>query len=440
MLSLEHFHRLSKEGFWLILGQITAVVGSLIGVRVLTSLLDPAAYGELALGITAVMLVNQVIMGPLSNGITRFYAPAAKQKDLGRYLKAALRLVISSTGAVALIIVITIFGFLVIGKAKWAAIATASLVYAVFSSYNSILSGIQNAARQRIIVALRQGMEPWALFIIAAGLIFWLGPSSAVAMTGYVLAAVLIFITQSVFFRRIIDQARVEHQEKWGSISIWQKQILEYSWPFATWGIFLWAYMSSGKWSLQFFISIKEVGYYAVLLQLGYQPFMTLASMVTRLISPIYFHRIGDFSDPRHIVNALESVWRITVISIIGTLLMTVATFLFHKQIFFSLVAPAYAGVSVFLPIVVFSAGLLASSMFCSLGMQIQKTTRLLILPKIISYAIGTLLTFAGAARFGLTGVIYAAAFTTIIHLLWVAILLRKQFCMACAKVNVKTG
>src|SRR5665647_2701772 len=84
----ERFRRLSKEGAWIVLGQASAVLGSLASVRLLTELLDPAAYGELALGMTVASLVNQTVLGPLSNGITRFYAPAQERGDLRSYLTA----------------------------------------------------------------------------------------------------------------------------------------------------------------------------------------------------------------------------------------------------------------------------------------------------------------------------------------------------------------
>ena len=52
--------------------QAAAVAGALIGVRVLTGILPPAQYGELALGLTIATLVNQVIMAPLTGGFFRF--------------------------------------------------------------------------------------------------------------------------------------------------------------------------------------------------------------------------------------------------------------------------------------------------------------------------------------------------------------------------------
>src|SRR3989344_1784787 len=111
-LKSERFRRLSKEGFWIVLGQAAAVVGSLFGVRLLTELLDPAAYGELALGMTVATLVNQTVLGPLSNGVTRFYAPAVEQGDLGGYLNAVRRLVISATGIIVLMVLLTVAGLL----------------------------------------------------------------------------------------------------------------------------------------------------------------------------------------------------------------------------------------------------------------------------------------------------------------------------------------
>ena len=202
----ERFSRLSKEGFWIVLGQAMAVVGSLVGVRLLTELLDPAAYGELALGMTVATLVNQTVLGPLANGITRFYAPAVEQGDLGGYLNAVRRLVLAATGIIVFMILLAVTGLMIVGRTQWIVIAIAALLFAILSGYNSILSGIQNAARQRSIVALHQGMESWARFLVAAGFLLWLGATSKVAMVGYAMAVIPVLGSQYVFFRKIVPQ------------------------------------------------------------------------------------------------------------------------------------------------------------------------------------------------------------------------------------------
>ncbi len=146
-LRSDRFRRLSKEGFWVIFGQSMAVVGSVVGVRLLTELLEPSAFGELALGMTMATLVNQTLFGPLSNGVTRFYSPAVEEGDIGGFLSTVRRLVLSATGIVILLIIATVAGLFATGRTEWIAIAVAALIFATLSGYNSILSGIQNAAR-----------------------------------------------------------------------------------------------------------------------------------------------------------------------------------------------------------------------------------------------------------------------------------------------------
>jgi O-antigen/teichoic acid export membrane protein len=76
----ERFRRLSKEGLWIVTGQVATIAGSLVGVRILTGLMTSRQYGELALGMTIATLVNQVILGPLGNG-----APLAANRLLNYF-------------------------------------------------------------------------------------------------------------------------------------------------------------------------------------------------------------------------------------------------------------------------------------------------------------------------------------------------------------------
>jgi len=264
----ERSRRLFKEGFWIVLGQIMLVLGSLVGVRILTGLMMPSEYGELALGMTVATLVNQGVMGPLGNGVTRFYAPAVERADFGGYLKAVLRLVLSASGGIVFLFLIVVVGLLIVGKVQWLGIALAATMYAILSGNNSILNGIQNAARQRSVVALHQGIEPWSRFLIAAGLMVALGATSTVAMAGYVIAVILILVSQYLFFYKVVPPNMDETDEG----TKWSTQIFNFSWPFAAWGIFTWAQLVSDRWALGIFGTMEEVGMYAVLFSTGILP------------------------------------------------------------------------------------------------------------------------------------------------------------------------
>jgi O-antigen/teichoic acid export membrane protein len=418
----ERFRRLFKESFWIVLGQAAAVVGSLIGVRLLTELLDPAAYGELALGMAVATLVNQTVLGPLGNGVTRFYAPAQEQGDLVGYLNAVRQLVLSATGIIALMILLTVAGLLVAGRTEWIAIAIAAIIFATLSGYNAILSGIQNAARQRAIVALHQGMESWARFLVAAGLLLWLGATSMVAMVGYAMAVLLVIGSQYVFFNKIAPK-NVAGPYIEGR---WREQMLKYSWPFASWGIFSWSQIASDRWALEFFASTREVGLYAVLFQLGYQPVSLATGMAMQLLSPVLYQRAGDASDGQRNANVNNLSWRLIWFSMSVTGASFLVTLLFHTQIFGIFVAKEYASISYLLPWMVLAGGVFAAGQVMALNLMSQMKTHAMVVTKIATAILGVLLNFAGAYFFGIAGIVLAGVLFSILYSVWMAMLSKR--------------
>jgi O-antigen/teichoic acid export membrane protein len=236
--------RLAKEGSWIIAGQILSVAATLVLVRVLTEHLDPEQYGQLALGLTVAGLVNQLVMGGVTNGISRFYSIAAEKQDLLGYLHATRRLMGYATLVVVVISLLVITGLLWLDYSQWIALTTAALVFSVFGAYNNTLSGIQNAARQRAVVALHGGLDAWLKIGLALFVMSWLGNSSAAVVVGYALSSMLITFSQLFFLRQTTIQVQktksaIDHQ--------WIRQMWAFSLPFSTWGIFTWIQLVSDK-------------------------------------------------------------------------------------------------------------------------------------------------------------------------------------------------
>ena len=414
----ERLRRLSKEGSWIVLGQAAAILGSLAGVRLLTELLDPAAYGELALGLTVAALINQTVLGPLANGVTRFYAPALEQGDLGGYLLAVRRLVLAATALIFLIVAIAVAGLLGAGHAQWIGIATAALAFATLSGYNAILNGIQNAARQRAVVALHQGIESWLRFLVAAGLILWLGASSALAMTGYALAVVMVLGSQYVFFRRIA--AGYDAAPQTGS---WQRQVWDYSWPISAFGAFTWVQLASDRWALELFTTTAEVGTYAALFQLGYYPMTMASTMAMQFLAPIFYQRAGDASDSRRNADVNRLSWNLTGISLGATAAAFLLALLLHRQIFRIFVASEYAAVSHLLPWMLLAGGIFAAGQAIALNLMSQMRTRAMMAAKIATALVGVVLNLAGAYWLGTTGIVFAGVLFSVLYFAWMAAL-----------------
>lgn len=412
-------HRLAKEGSWIILGQIATVLGALVLVRVLTEKLDPTQYGQLALGLTVAGLVNQVVMGGITSGIGRFYSIAAEKGDLSGYLRASRQLMLYASVAVVAIGFMLMAGLLWMGYSHWMGLATAALLLSLLSGFNSSLSGIQNAARQRAIVAFHHGLEAWLKIIMALGVLLWLGKSSTSVVIGYVLSSLLVTGSQFIFLQRLIPNKLVPSKDGMR----WIRQMWAYSWPFSTWGIFTWLQQSSDRWAMEVFGTIHEVGLYAVLFQLGYAPIGIVTGLGMTFLGPILYQRSGDATDHTRNTNVHQLAWRITFVSLLITLMGSLFAFGLHTWLFRLLVAEKFRGVSYLLPWVVLAGGLYATGQMLALKLMSEMRSGVMLWAKIITALLGVLFNIFGALLAGLQGIVGALLAFSSIYLVWIVLL-----------------
>ena len=178
------YQRISKELFWVILGQFVSFLGSIFLVRVLTEKLDPTEYGELGLGLTIAALVYQVVNGGINNSIGRFYSIAIEKKDFDGYLRASFHMLFWATLVVISFTILFMSVLKLLELEKWIWLSLVVLIFSVLSSYNNALNALQNAARQRIVVALHGGMNSWLKIGLAIIIMFWLGANSIAVDVG----------------------------------------------------------------------------------------------------------------------------------------------------------------------------------------------------------------------------------------------------------------
>jgi len=208
----------------------SAALGSLVGVRLLTDLLPPVHYGELALGTTAAILVGQLLLGPLSQGAMRYYVPALERRELGQFLKGVARLGAITIAGIGLLLLIA-FSIIYSLQRRWFWLVLASFSYAVLQRVIAVLNAIQN-------VALHIAAPMWLRVGMAIAFISLLEPSSLFAMMGYVAASFMVLLSELLFFWRKIIGGQAYHQPMLGDAREWSRQIFAYSWPFAAWGLF----------------------------------------------------------------------------------------------------------------------------------------------------------------------------------------------------------
>ena len=151
--------RLIGENLWILAGSAIAIIGSLGLVRILTEYLNPTQYGELALALTVANLINQVVMCGLISGIGRFYYIAKERHALHAYRSDAYLLLVQATMAIVAIGLILILFAHFSSQSDWASLIVITIVFATISSYNSVFSDVQNAARNRSIAAANNSLD-----------------------------------------------------------------------------------------------------------------------------------------------------------------------------------------------------------------------------------------------------------------------------------------
>lgn len=411
-----------KESFWIVAGQGAAVLGALIGIRILTELMSPEQYGQLALGMTLATLAGQAWLGPLGAGTARFFAPASEAGELRSYTKGISHLIGFVNRLVLLLVGVIVIVSMLNAYTKYLSLIIAALVFATVSGYNNMANGIQNAARQRSIVALHSGILPWARLSIAVTLIILFGVSSAAVIWGYVFATIVILFSQYYFFRPVLQVGYGQFGAADDTSDAWKRRIIEYSWPFATWGIFSAFHLASDRWALAAFTSEADVGLFSVLFQLGYFPMAIVTEMLVALISPILFQRAGDATSQQRLDNAIQLNIKVMGIVLLVTAIIFSLTWWMHEFFFNIFVANAYAKVSYLLPWLTLSAGIVAAGHVLSLGRMSGLDTRSLIIPKVVTAIIGVMLNISAAFLYGLEGIVLAQLVFSMIYFVWMFI------------------
>lgn len=419
----DRFHRLAKEGGWIVIGQIATILGALVSVKMLTNYLKPDQYGEFALGLTIVGLVNQVVMGGAINGIGRFYSIAVEKGDLWGYLRASSRLLSYATLVVVVITISSVGYLLATGQSQWLGLALAIFAFSILSSYNSAINSLQNAARQRAIVAMHRGIDAWLKIGLAVGVIFFLGSDSKAVIIGYTLSALAVTTSQVFFLKQLLNRQEISHSDKVGQD--WFQQMWQFSWPFYAWGIFTWLQLVSDRWALESFATTYEVGQYAVLYYLGYAPITIITSMVVTLIFPILNQRAGDATDYIRNTEVHRDTWRVSKLSLAFTVIAFTFAWLLHPLIFLWFVDDAYSAVSHFLPWVVLAGGLFATGEILGLKLIVQRTHQQMLPAKIYTAIIGVVANNVGAWLYGISGVVVALVIFSSVYFLTMFLLAR---------------
>lgn len=411
------YRRLALEGVWIVAGQAASMLGSLLLVRVLTGYLNPTQYGELALGLTVAMLVTQLVMGGVINAIGRFFAIAAEQGALPVYFLASRRLMIQATlfvFAISAVLGLGLYGF---GFAHWISLFLAALLFATLASYNAGFSSIQNAARQRAVVAIHGGLDAWLKILFAWFALQWWDAQIVGIVLAYAASAWMVSVSQLLTLRRKITITTENVSAP--VLAEWRDKMFHYAMPFTTWGTFTWLQLVSDRWALELFATTEDVGLYTVLFQVGVMPISVATAAAMSFLGPILYGRSGDGLDRARNNSVLNITRQIAMSCVMLTLAAFCLALWLHSWAFQLVASPRYAVASHMLPWMVLAGGIFSTGQILAIKLMSDMKPGLMTQAKILTALVGVCLNVIGAIYAGLFGVILAQLAFSFLYLVW---------------------
>ncbi|MDX9988224.1 oligosaccharide flippase family protein [Thiothrix unzii] len=391
-----------------ILGQVIASIIGLLGIRLLTEYLSPTEYGELTLGLTVSLIVNQLLIGPLGSGVTRFYCTSIEKQQESDFISATIRLLYTSIKLTLVFAILAILLLYIYKNNDWIMIILISILFSILTGINAIINGIWLSNNYQLILSINQCAEPLLRITGGISAILLIGSTGINTYAGFVGGTFIILTLQLyIVYKKSIPV--FFYFEKSTSVSIfWQKEILQYSYPFAIWGLFTTIHLASDKWILQLYYNSNEVGYYAVLYQIGYIPMTMLTSAITQFLTPILFKKAGDGSNKKKLYAVERITNKVLYLTALFVVIITLISFKLSSFIFSILVANQYQSISNLLPLLILSGGVFGIGQIAVMSLQSQNKTKTILKIKIISAVIGVIFNVILGIQYGLIGMAFS--------------------------------
>jgi O-antigen/teichoic acid export membrane protein len=412
--------RLCLEGFWVVAGLAVSSLGNITSVRVFTGLVSPDVYGEVALGLTIMMLFQFSYAGT-SAACTRYFTSSIEKGQFYTYIKAVWR-VQHRRGWIFFPLVFGIVVFLIVtNRSHLVSLVLAAAVGAIVSNYGGVLDSLQYAARQRNIIAMHQAAGSWLRIFFVVLAVYFFGKSSQDVMWGLALAPLPVIGSQYFFY---LKAKRKYTQET--EVAPTRDQIVQYcmpmrnfALPYLLWSLPIWLQLSGDRWLLQLYTNSWEVGIYSSLYQIAFFPITATTRILNSLFTPIIYARAGDYSNTLRIQAAHSIINKLLLCSIGWALIATALVWVYQSPISNILLAENYRGASALLPIMVASAGCFVIDEFSQYYLLTASNSKALIIPKIGAAFNAILILFIGARYWGMTGIVWASLMAGIISIIW---------------------
>lgn len=368
--------RIWGEASWALIGQVGSGLVLLLGTRLITELVAPEIYGQVALMNGLIALGVSIFAYPFVSAGMRLL-PEALQQGRRLELSRVLAMLTRRSTALALLLLTLGGGAYCYFKNHDPRLFAAAGVLLVATVQRELGVQLLIAERRQRAASLWQTGDSMLRPVCAIALLYLGGPNGALILSGYALASLAISALQRLV-RRADPDAKAGPRH--ASVGELKRDVLTYAWPLIPMELLSWFNSLGDRYVIGYLMSAADVGVYAAAYTLTNEAFQRSAMVLLRTFQPVYF---GHFAAHRR-ERALQ-VFGLWLACVLALGLGGVTTLLFLKdRVAALLLAEVYRDAAVLMPVIGAGCALQALAKVMAQPLYASKRTRALLAGRIL--------------------------------------------------------
>jgi O-antigen/teichoic acid export membrane protein len=365
--------RLFGDAFWALFGQLASAVALLAGTRILTELVTPDIYGQVALLNGFVALGVALFSYPFICAGMRILPECINKGD-----RAALYRVVAGLTARATALATAL---LVLGGVTYSYFSNSDVWLFVLAGFLLIVTVRRELGIQLLIgdrkhrgASLWQTSDSILRPVLAISLVVWGGQKAEWVLLGYIAASVISNTLWSLVLGARLDKNRPFIITRNFKADVWA-----YALPLIPMELIFWVNGLGDRYVIGYLMTAAEVGLYAATYTIVNEAFNRSAMVLLRIFQPVYFQAYSE-GQAREGFRVLW-IWIACVVAlgIVGVSLVLVT----KDWVALLVLAKSYHSAAQLMPAIAIGCALHTLGTVVAQPLLANKRTRLLLLGRI---------------------------------------------------------